>query len=64
MVVIKVALQQLDQYKNNGSIFKSNEILLGQIWVCCFIWFLVIHGFIHWLWNWYSIYYTSRGMAL
>ena len=64
MVVIKVALQQLDQYKNNGSIFKLNEILLGQIWVCCFIWFLVIHGFILWLWNWYSIYYTSRGMAL
>ena len=45
MVVIEVASQQLDQYKNNGLIFNLNEILLGQIWVCCFIWFLVNHSF-------------------
>ena len=31
MVVIKVALQQLDQYKNNDLISKLNEILLRQI---------------------------------
>ena len=31
MVVIEVASQQLDQYKNNGLIFNLNEILLGQI---------------------------------
>ena len=34
MVVMEVASQQLDQYKNNGLISKLHEILLGQIWVC------------------------------
>ena len=29
MVVMKVASQQLDQYRNNGLISKLNEILLG-----------------------------------
>ena len=30
MVVMEVASQQLDQYKNNGLIFNLNEIMLGQ----------------------------------
>ena len=37
MVVMEVASQQLDQYKNNGLISKLHEILLGQIWVCCLV---------------------------
>ena len=45
MIVMEVASQQLDQYKNNGLISKLYEILLGQIWICCFVWFLVNHGF-------------------
>ena len=56
MVVMEVASQQLDQYKNNGLISKLNEILLGQIWVCYLEWFLVNQGFMLWLWNWYGIY--------
>ena len=31
MVVMEVASQQSDQYKNNGLISKLYEILLGQI---------------------------------
>ena len=31
MVVMKVASQNLDEYKNNGLIFKLHEILSGQI---------------------------------
>ena len=49
MVVMEVTLQQLDQYKNNGLISMLNEILLGQIWVCYLVWFLVNHGFMIWL---------------
>ena len=56
MVVIKVASQPFDQYKNNDLIYKLHKILSGQIWTCCLIWFLINHGFILWLWNWYSIY--------
>jgi len=37
MVVMEVTSQQLDQYKNNGLIFKLHEILLGQILVCCLV---------------------------
>ena len=53
MVVMEVVSQYLDWYKNNGLIFKLHEILSGQIWACCFVWFLINHGFILWLWNWY-----------
>ena len=56
MVVMKVASQQLDQYKNDDLISKWNEILLGQICVCCFVWFLVNHDFMFWHWKWYEIY--------
>ena len=56
MVVMEVASQQLDQYKNNGLIFKLNEIMLWQIWVCYLVWVLLNHGFMIWLWNWYGIY--------
>ena len=49
MVVMEVASQQLDQYKNNDLISKLNEILLRQIWVCYILWFLVNHGFMLWL---------------
>ena len=56
MVVMEVASQQLDQYKNNDLISKLNEILLEQIWVYYLVWFLVNHGFMIWLWNWYGIY--------
>ena len=31
MVVMDVVSQHLDEYKNNGSISKLNEILSGQI---------------------------------
>ena len=41
VVVIDLVSQHLDQYKNNGLISKLIEILLGQIWVCCLVWFLV-----------------------
>ena len=51
MIVMEVASQQLDQYKNNGLISKLHEILLGRIWVCYLVWFLVHHGFMLWLWN-------------
>ena len=56
MVVMEVTSQQLDQYKNNGLISMLNEILLGQIWVCYLVWFLVNHDFMLWLWNWYGFY--------
>ena len=56
MVVMEVASQPLDQYKNNDLISKLHKILLGQIWACCLVWFLINHGFIFWLWNWYGIY--------
>ena len=42
MVLMEVASQPLDQYKNNGLISK-----LGQIWVCCLVWFFVNHGFMN-----------------
>ena len=56
IVIMEVASQQLDQCKNNSLIFKLNEILLGQIWVCYLVWVLLNHGFMIWLWNWYGIY--------
>ena len=56
MVVMEVASQQLDQYKSNGLISKLHEILSGQIWACCLVWFLINHGFMLWLRIWYSIY--------
>ena len=56
MVIMEMVSQQLDQYKNNGLISKLHEILSGQIWACCVIWFLINHGFMLWLWNWYGIY--------
>ena len=56
MVIMEVVSQQLDQYKNNGLISKLHEILSRQIWACCVIWFLINHGFMLWLWNWYGIY--------
>ena len=56
MVVMEVASQPLDQYKNNNLISKLHKILSGQIWACCLVWFLINHGFILWLWNWYGIY--------
>ena len=56
MVVMEVVSQHLDWYKNNDLIYKLHEILSGQIWACCFVWFLINHDFILWLWNWYGIY--------
>ena len=50
MVVMEVVSQHLDQYKNNGLISKLHEILSGQIWACCLVWFLINHGL------WYGIY--------
>ena len=55
-VVMEVVSQHLDEQKNNGLNFKLQEILSGQIWVCCLVWFLVNHGFMLWLQNFYSIY--------
>ena len=48
MVVMEVVSQHLDQYKNNGLISKLHEILSGQIWACCPVWFLINHGFMIW----------------
>ena len=56
MVVLEVVSQYLDQYKNNNLISKLHEILSGQIWVCYLVWFLVNHGFMIWLQNFYDIY--------
>ena len=49
MAVMEVISQHLDQYKNNGLISKLHEILSGQIWACCLVWFLINHGL------WYGI---------
>ena len=43
MVLMEVVSQPLDQYKNNGLISNLIEILFGQIWICCIVWFLVNH---------------------
>ena len=56
MVLIEVVSQNLDEYKNNGLISKLHEILLGQIWACCLVWYLINHGLMLRLWNWYGIY--------
>ena len=64
MVVMELVSKLLDEYKNNSAICKLTEILSGQIWVRCVVWFLVKHGFMLWLGNWYGIYYTSKGVAL
>ena len=56
MILMEVVTQHLDKYKNNGLICKLHEILSGHIWVHCIVWFLVNHGFMIWLWNWYGIY--------
>ena len=56
MMVMEVVSQQLDQYKNNSLISKLHEILSGHIWACFIVWFLIIHGLMIWLWNWYGIY--------
>ena len=56
MVVMEVVSQHLDEHKNNGLISKLHEILSGQIWVCCIVWFLVNYGFMIWLVNFYGIY--------
>ena len=64
IIVMEVVSQHLDQHKNNGLISKLHEILSGHIWVRCLICFLVNHGFMLWLGNWYGIYYTSKGVAL
>ena len=37
-----------------------HEILSGQIWVCRLMWFLVNHGFMLWLRNFYGRYWTYR----
>ena len=44
MVVLEVVSQHLDEHKNNGLICKLQEILLGQIWEYCLVWFLLNHG--------------------
>ena len=48
VIVMEVVLQHLGQYKNNGLISKLHEILSGQIWVYCILWFLVNYGFMVW----------------
>ena len=53
MVVMEVVSLHLDWYKNNGLISNLHEILSGQIWACCLVWFLINYGFFIWLWNWY-----------
>ena len=37
VVVIELVSQHLDQYKNNGLIFKFHEILSGQIRARCLV---------------------------
>ena len=64
IVVMEVVSQHLEEHKNNGLICNLHEILSGQIRVCCIVWFLVNHGFVIWLRNFYGIYYTSIGVAL
>ena len=64
MVVMEVVSQHLDQYKNNDLISKLHEILSGNIWASCLVWFLVNHDFMLWLQNWYGIYETSIGVGL
>ena len=61
MVEMEVVSQQLDQYKNNGLISNLHEILPGQIWACCLVWFLINHGFMLWLWNWNVINFMKFG---
>ena len=39
VVVMEVVSQHLDEHKNNGLICKLQEILSGQIWVACLVWF-------------------------
>ena len=56
IVILEVVSQHLDQYKNNGLISKLHEILSGQIWAFYFVWFLINHDFMLWLWNEYGIY--------
>ena len=55
MVVMEVVSQHLDEYKNNCLIFNLQEILSGQIWACCLVWFLINHGFMLWLRKFYGI---------
>ena len=56
MVVMEVVSHHFDWYKNNGLIYKLHEILSGQICAYCLVWFLINHGFMIWLWNWYGFY--------
>ena len=63
MVVIEVVSQNLEEHKNNGLICKLQEILSGQIWVYCLVWFLIKHGLIFWLRNFYGLYWTYRGVV-
>ena len=56
VVVMEVVSHHLDQYKNNGLISKLYEILSGQIWARCLVWFLINHGFMLWLQNFYGTY--------
>ena len=60
MVVMEVVSQHLDKHKNNGLICKSQEILSGQNWVYCLVWFLINHGFMLWLRNFY-VYTENTG---
>ena len=53
VVVIELVSRRLDQYKNNGLIFKLLEILSKQIWTCFIVWFLINHDFMLWLRNFY-----------
>ena len=39
MVVMEVVSHHFDWYKNNCLIYKSHEILSGQIWAYCLVWF-------------------------
>ena len=56
IVAMEMVSQHLDWYENNGLISNLHEILSGQIWVCCVVWFLINHGLMFWLRNWYGIY--------
>ena len=56
MVVMEVVSHHLEEHNNNGLICKLHEILSGQTRVCCIVWFLLNHGFMLWLQNFYGIY--------
>ena len=64
LIVIKLVSRHLDEHKNNSLIYKLHKFLSRQIWVCSLAWFLINHGLILWLQNFYGVYWTYRGVVL